>query len=81
MFKKERELDESESTHLFLVWLSYDGRPLQVPWGFAFGLHILGFALEGKRLLQLFGNAEWVKVSNLPLNWLWRFKDRRITAN
>ncbi len=69
-------MDKSNSTHLFLVRLSYDRRSLQVTRGFAFGLHLFGFVLEGEGLLQLSGNVKGVEVSNLPNNRLKGFKDR-----
>lgn len=70
-------MDESHSSpDLFLMGLSDDSRSLQVPWGFAFGQTLFGFALEGEGLLQLFWNVERVEVSNLPLNRLCGLKDK-----
>ncbi len=54
----------------FSVRLSYDRRSLQVTRGFASGLHLFGFVLEGEGLLQLSGNVKGVEVSNLPNNRL-----------
>lgn len=75
-YVKQRWTSQTSSPNLFLMGLSYDSRPLQVPWCFAFGLLLFGFALEGEGLLQLFGNVEGVEVSSLPHNRLWGFKDR-----